>query len=243
MNTRPEAQEAGTSELLALSLAATSGDWRWSENGNIVSDTQDSDAEFEIAAVYSEHEDDSEPANSAFICALVNWFRANASTLATPARVVSEEVEYQFEVWQNDECQSLGSAMTAHECGAEAAHYAAMYGQDGPVEVRFYERRQITEAALSLPTGDAAELPEWLPIESAPTEGLHIRGLWVHSLKDGRLKDKNWRAFVGCINDAGRFVDPEYGEDFGWEADDYEAWYALPPAPDTALQPGQGEES
>lgn len=62
--------------------------------------------------------------------------------------VVSDEVEYQFEVWQGDEYQAGGSAMTAHECGAEAAHYAAMYGQDGPIELRFYERRKISDSAL-----------------------------------------------------------------------------------------------
>lgn len=85
---------------------------------------------------------------------------------------------------------------------------------------------QIASAAAN------ARAEGWLPIESAPVEGLHIRGLWIHSLKDGRLNDKSWRAFVGYMNEAGRFVDPEYGEDFGWEDDDYEAWHALPPAPE-----------
>lgn len=67
--------------LLELSERATPGEWRWSENGNIVTDTPDTGCDPEIAAVYSEHmdvdaADTSEPANSAFICALVNWFRS-----------------------------------------------------------------------------------------------------------------------------------------------------------------------
>lgn len=55
--------------------------------------------------------------------------------------------EYEFEVWQGDELLAGGVAATSHECGAESAHYAMMYGQDGPVTVRFYERREITETS------------------------------------------------------------------------------------------------
>lgn len=62
-----------------------------------------------------------------------------------PAATVEEE--YEFEVWQNDEMQAGGSG-PAHVVGSEAAHYAAIYSQDGPVEVRYYARRRIDETAL-----------------------------------------------------------------------------------------------
>lgn len=57
------------------------------------------------------------------------------------------DIEYEFEIWHGDELLAGGVAATSHECGAESAHYAMMYGQDGPVTVRFYERREITETS------------------------------------------------------------------------------------------------
>lgn len=52
---------------------ATPGPWRWSVNGNIVPEVYS--ANCEIAAVYSEHDDDREPANAAAIRAAVNFLR------------------------------------------------------------------------------------------------------------------------------------------------------------------------
>ena len=52
-------------------------------------------------------------------------------------------VDYQFEVWQDEIPVASGSASTPEEAQREAGHYALMYGQGGPVELRFYERREI----------------------------------------------------------------------------------------------------
>lgn len=54
------------------------------------------------------------------------------------------EVEYEFEVWQNDSLQANGSTSDYATAKSEADHYAVMYGQDDPVEVRMYEKRRIT---------------------------------------------------------------------------------------------------
>ena len=53
------------------------------------------------------------------------------------------EAEYEFEIWQDDFVQASGSAPTVEEAMTEAGHYALMYAQDGPVAVRYYERRQF----------------------------------------------------------------------------------------------------
>jgi hypothetical protein len=94
-------------------------------------------------------------------------------------------------------------------------------------------------AALSTLQSGAEGKDGWLPIESAPSDRTHIRGLWVTSKRDGKPDRKHWCSFVGFVDDSGRFVDPDYLEDFGWEAHDYEAWHALPAPPNTALQPGR----
>ena len=72
----------------------------------------------------------------------------------------------------------------------------------------------------------------WQPIATAPTYEAHIRGLWVTTKRPGQPEQRDWRAYFGYVNDRGKFVDTDYDEDFGWEADDYEAWCPTPPAPD-----------
>lgn len=57
-------------------------------------------------------------------------------------------VEYEFEVWQDDNMQAGGTASTFDCVFDEAEHYALMYGQDGPTEIRYYERRRVDAAAL-----------------------------------------------------------------------------------------------
>lgn len=74
VNTQPPA------DLVALSEKATPGPWHWSKNGNIVPDGYFKDhwtkPDMEIAAVYTERDDEDAPANAEFIIALVNWFRS-----------------------------------------------------------------------------------------------------------------------------------------------------------------------
>jgi hypothetical protein len=58
--------------------------------------------------------------------------------------------EYQFEVWQNaaeDWCEYCagGGGMDIESLLSEANHYALMYGQDGPVKVRWFKRIEIPE--------------------------------------------------------------------------------------------------
>lgn len=69
------------------------------------------------------------------------------SALASPEQpggAGEGEVEYEFEVWQDDSMQAGGSTTDYATAKGEADHYALMYGQDGPVEVRMYEKRRIT---------------------------------------------------------------------------------------------------
>lgn len=62
---------------------------------------------------------------------------------------VARDAEYEFEIWQGGAWQAGGSCASAHEAGAEAAHYEMMYGQDGPVEVRYYVKYRIHDVAIS----------------------------------------------------------------------------------------------
>ena len=52
-------------------------------------------------------------------------------------------VRYEYEVWQRDALQAGGSTADYASARFEADHYAMMYGQDGPVEVRIYEKRLL----------------------------------------------------------------------------------------------------
>ena len=69
----------------------------------------------------------------------------------------------------------------------------------------------------------------WQPIETAPTDRVHIRGLWVHNNRS----EKTWFAqFIGLINEeSGDFVDVDHGQDFGWDAADFTHWSELLPPP------------
>ena len=74
------------------------------------------------------------------------------------------------------------------------------------------------------------EAEQWQPIETAPKDGaVHIRGLWVNV----KNAPQEFQQFIGCINDDGDFVDPDYYDDFGWAADDYTHWMPLPEPPET----------
>ena len=71
---------------------------------------------------------------------------------STPEAQGGGEVEYEFEVWQDDSLLAGGSTSDYATAKSEADHYALMYGQDGPVEVRMYVKRQITSPP-SAPVG------------------------------------------------------------------------------------------
>lgn len=70
----------------------------------------------------------------------------------------------------------------------------------------------------------------WRPIETAPREGIHIRGLWVKTLTGW-----NWQQFMGVLDECGDFIEPEGDYNFGWDSDDYTHWMPLPEPP-KALQ-------
>lgn len=75
-------------------------------------------------------------------------------------------------------------------------------------------------------------MSEWQPIETAPKDGTrHVRGLWVTVTSGDRPTRKEWHEYVGYVSDDGRFVDPDYSDDFGWYANDFTHWTALPPPP------------
>ena len=83
----------------------------------------------------------------------------DADTAAQGTDAVQQgEVEFEFEVWQDDSMQAGGSATDYADAKAEADHLARMYGQDGAVEVLIYEKRLLTTAPPSAPApmaGDA----------------------------------------------------------------------------------------
>ena len=75
-----------------------------------------------------------------------------------------------------------------------------------------------------------AQIPTaWQPIETAPTDVLHVRGLWVY---DDKGQPLSFDCDTGRIDDDGFFVD-EFGNVHGLSAGDYTHWHPLevPPAP------------
>lgn len=66
--------------------------------------------------------------------------------------------EIEFEVWQDNQPVAWVSAYSLAEAAREASHYAAVYQQDGPVEVRRVYRVLVT----------AAELEGWARDASSP---------------------------------------------------------------------------
>ncbi len=56
----------------------------------------------------------------------------------------------EFEIWQDDWMVAGGVTSNAKKALQEADHYAMMYGQDGPVEIKFFIRRSATREELEL---------------------------------------------------------------------------------------------
>lgn len=53
--------------------------------------------------------------------------------------------DYTFEVWQEGLPVAEASARNRADALREAHHYAAMYGQDGPVEIYEVRRKKLGE--------------------------------------------------------------------------------------------------
>ena len=72
--------------------------------------------------------------------------------------------EYCYELWQNDEFVASADSTDQQEAEREIQHYALMYGQDGPVEIRRYIRTELateadaTEAQLRAALGRLAAM-------------------------------------------------------------------------------------
>jgi hypothetical protein len=71
----------------------------------------------------------------------------------------SAEIEFEFEVWQGDQPVAWANAYSLADAAREASHYAAVYQQDGPVEVRRVSRVLVTAAELEGWARDAS-LPQ-----------------------------------------------------------------------------------
>lgn len=64
------------------------------------------------------------------------------------------EIEYEFEVWVNDDCLASGISGTLNEAIAEGNHYSMMYSEEGKVTVQYYERRKIEAPLPTAPKGE-----------------------------------------------------------------------------------------
>lgn len=58
------------------------------------------------------------------------------------------DAEYEFEVWQDGQPVAWANAVSLAAAAREASHYAAVYQQDGPVEVKRVDRVVVTAAEL-----------------------------------------------------------------------------------------------
>lgn len=69
---------------------------------------------------------------------------------------------------------------------------------------------------------------KWQPIETAPDDRIHIRGVWVFTINlYGKKVPSYFDINVGYIDGAGDFVSADDG-DFGWSADAYDWWCEIP---------------
>jgi len=70
----------------------------------------------------------------------------------------------------------------------------------------------------------------WQPIATAPDEGVHTRGMWVHSAK---TKERlYWFAAIGYVDLDGDFCFTG-GDQTGWHGDHFSHWMpAEDPPPD-----------
>jgi hypothetical protein len=80
---------------------------------------------------------------------------------------------------------------------------------------------------------------KWDSIDTAPEGEPHLRGMWVYGAMSG--KPIHFEVNCGYIDDDGAFVSMDGGDDFGWNADDYDFWAPIPlPLPE-AVKKGPTE--
>jgi hypothetical protein len=248
--TGPQAQEAALTDLLWLSEKATQGDWKMWANELRADTVGDSNLEHtELVATFPMKADEgggSHVRDLYFVQALVAWFRANASTLATPARVVSDECSHCDGVggFRRAICCGKGNPLgdccgnpdeemePCPQCGGSGEQPrlsvteevsriedAIASGEMG-AHMAFTKMRQLI-AALSTIQSGAEGKDGWLPIESAP-EGEFL------ALVQGRA----FAAFrVGNVIKAEYCNSPFITQPTHW--------HPYPTPPNTALQPGQ----
>lgn len=122
-------------DLMALSAAATQEKWWWSENGNIMAGEGFDSAE--VAAVYTEREDDLAPANAEFIIALVNWFRSQDWTRPSLSAqavgdgwvlVPREPTDEMIDAFMDEEVRQSRLPQNAFLLSPRADKYRAMIG-------------------------------------------------------------------------------------------------------------------
>lgn len=71
-------------------------------------------------------------------------------------------------------------------------------------------------------------MSEWQPIETAPDDRPHVRGVWVGVRNEDGWSPTTFQMSVGYIDDdTGEWLDAN-GDDTGWSADDYQYWCEIP---------------
>jgi hypothetical protein len=103
-------------EVVALAELATPGPWRWSENGNIVPEPY---TDVEIAAVYTERDDDLAPANAELIIAAVNFIRTHGPALLAQLGGGREVCEWECDEDDYSWASSCGEKYCFTEGGPE----------------------------------------------------------------------------------------------------------------------------